>query len=378
MHEKVKIILTISLLFSIFIFLSFKFKSFILLLLSIIFLSCFLLLIKKINKNFLLIYFASLTTIFFIEIYLQINFKEFFNQKNLKTEKEKIVYYENFQYEITYLGPQLKKGTYQHYLKKENRFVFNQNYEVNSDNFRFNKFIKNTTTKNYNVAFFGDSNTFGWGLSDKETLPYLFYEQNKNYNVFNYGIIGGSINQTLQMLRNNIDYLGDFNIVFSSAYQLPRIACNKNFSFNTPTFKFTNNELVFEGYCILSFLKLNFQVPRIIGSIINRSEIIQILNKAFTNELSSQNIRLYLEILNEINQISLNNDKKLLIIYYRTKKTKDIDKEAQTYLVENEIPFINVAFDDQKFFIKNDGHFSKLANVNFLNKINHHLDALNP
>jgi len=378
MHEKVKIILTISLLLLIFTFLSFKFKSFILLLLSIIFLSCFLLLIKKINKNFLLIYFASLTTIFFIEIYLQINFKEFFNQKNLKTEKEKIVYYENFQYEITYLGPQLKKGTYQHYLKKENRFVFNQNYEVNSDNFRFNKFIKNTTTKNYNVAFFGDSNTFGWGLSDKETLPYLFYEQNKNYNVFNYGIIGGSINQTLQMLRNNIDYLGDFNIVFSSAYQLPRIACNKNFSFNTPTFKFTNNELVFEGYCILSFLKLNFQVPRIIGSIINRSEIIQILNKAFTNELSSQNIRLYLEILNEINQISLNNDKKLLIIYYRTKKTKDIDKEAQTYLVENEIPFINVAFDDQKFFIKNDGHFSKLANVNFLNKINHHLDALNP
>ena len=378
MHEKVKIILTISLLLLIFTFLSFKFKSFILLLLSIIFLSCFLLLIKKINKNFLLIYFASLTTIFFIEIYLQINFKEFFNQKNLKTEKEKIVYYENFQYEITYLGPQLKKGTYQHYLKKENRFVFNQNYEVNSDNFRFNKFIKNTTTKNYNVAFFGDSNTFGWGLSDKETLPYLFYEQNKNYNVFNYGIIGGSINQTLQMLRNNIDYLGDFNIVFSSAYQSPRIACNKNFSFNTPTFKFTNNELVFEGYCILSFLKLNFQVPRIIGSIINRSEIIQILNKAFTNELSSQNIRLYLEILNEINQISLNNDKKLLIIYYRTKKTKDIDKEAQTYLVENEIPFINVAFDDQKFFIKNDGHFSKLANVNFLNKINHHLDALNP
>jgi len=378
MHEKVKIILTISLLLLIFTFLSFKFKSFILLLLSIIFLSCFLLLIKKINKNFLLIYFASLTTIFFIEIYLQINFKELFGQKNLKTEKEKIVNYENFQYEITYLGPQLKKGTYQHYLKKENRFIFNQNYEINSDNFRFNKFIKNTTTKNYNVAFFGDSNTFGWGLSDKETLPYLFYEQNKNYNVFNYGIIGGSINQTLQMLRNNIDYLGDFNIVFSSAYQLPRIACNKNFSFNTPTFKFTNNELVFEGYCILSFLKLNFQVPRIIGSIINRSEIIQILNKAFTNELSSQNIRLYLEILNEINQISLNNDKKLLIIYYRTKKTKDIDKEAQTYLVENEIPFINVAFDDQKFFIKNDGHFSKLANVNFLNKINHHLDALNP
>ena len=378
MHEKVKIILTISLLLSIFIFLSFKFKSFILLLLSIIFLSCFLLLIKKINKNFLLIYFASLTTIFFIEIYLQINFKELFGQKNLKTEKEKIVNYENFQYEITYLGPQLKKGTYQHYLKKENRFIFNQNYEINSDNFRFNKFIKNTTTKNYKVAFFGDSNTFGWGLSDKETLPYIFYEQNKNYNVFNYGIIGGSANLTLEMLRKDNNYLGDFNVVFSSSYQLPRIACNRDFSFNTPTFKLTNKELVFDGYCILSFLKFNFQVPRIIGSIINRSEIIKILNKAFTNEFSSQNIKLYLEILNEINQISINNNKNLVMLYYGSNRTKDTDTKIQAYFIENKIPFINVAFDDQKFFIKNDGHFSKLANVNFVNKINQYLVDLNP
>lgn len=378
MHKKVKSILTISSLFLIFVFLSFKFKSFILLFLSIIILSFFLFLIKKINKNLLLIYFASLIIIFLIEICLKINFKELFNQNNSKTNKEKIINYENFQYEITYLGPQLKKGIYKHYLKKGNSFIFDQNYEISNNNFRFNKFIKNTTSKKYNVTFFGDSNTFGWGLSDTETLPYLFYAQNKNYNVFNYGIIGGSINQTLQMLRNNTNYLGDFNIVFSSAYHLPRIACNKDFSFNSPTFKFTNKELVFDGYCILSFLKFNFQVPRIIGSIVNRSEIIKILNKAFTNEFTSQNIKLYLEILNEINQISIDNNKNLVILYYGSKRTKDADKQIQTYLIENKIPLINVTFDDQKFFIKNDGHFSKLANVHILNKINLHLDALNP
>lgn len=378
MHKKVKSILTISSLFLIFVFLSFKFKSFILLFLSIIILSFFLFLIKKINKNLLLIYFASLIIIFLIEICLKINFKELFNQNNSKTNKEKIINYENFQYEITYLGPQLKKGIYKHYLKKGNSFIFDQNYEISNNNFRFNKFIKNTTSKKYNVTFFGDSNTFGWGLSDTETLPYLFYAQNKNYNVFNYGIIGGSLNQTLQMLRNNTNYLGDFNIVFSSAYHLPRIACNKDFSFNSPTFKFTNKELVFDGYCILSFLKFNFQVPRIIGSIVNRSEIIKILNKAFTNEFTSQNIKLYLEILNEINQISIDNNKNLVILYYGSKRTKDADKQIQTYLIENKIPLINLTLDDQKFFIKNDGHFSKLANVHILNKINNHLDALNP
>ena len=378
MHKKVKSILTISSLFSIFVFLSFKFKSFILLFLSIIILSFFLFLIKKINKNLLFIYFLFLIIIFLIEIFLKINFKELFIQNNFKTNKEKIVNYENFQFEITYLGPQLKKGIYKHYLKKGNSFIFDQNYEISNNNFRFNKFIQNTTSKKYNVSFFGDSNTFGWGLSDTETLPYLFYAQNKNYNVFNFGIIGGSPNQTLQMLRNNTNHLGDLNIVFSSAYHLPRIACNRDYSFNSPTFKLTNKELVFDGYCILSFLKFNYQVPRIIGSIVNRSEIIKILNKAFTNEFTSQNIKLYLEILNEINQISIDNNKNLVILYYGSKRTKDADKQIQTYLIENKIPLINLTLDDQKFFIKNDGHFSKLANVHILNKINLHLDALNP
>ena len=134
MFEKVKSILTISILFLTFTFLSYNFKSFILLLLSIIFLSFLLFLIKKINKNLLLIYFASLISILFIEVCLKINFKEFFNQKNLKTNKEKKVNYDNFQYEITYLGPQLKKGIYQHYFIKENSLIFDQNYEVNDNN----------------------------------------------------------------------------------------------------------------------------------------------------------------------------------------------------------------------------------------------------
>ena len=375
MNKKVKNILTLSLLFLIFIFLSFNFKSFILLLLSLIFLSSFLFLIKKINKNLLLIYFASLITIFFIEILLKINFKELFNQKNLTTNKELIQSYDNFQYEVTYLGPQLKKGIYQHYKKKDNKFIFNQKYKINSDNFRFNKFIKNTNSKIYKASFFGDSNTFGWGLSDIETLPYLFHEQYKDYNVFNYGIIGGSVNQTLQMLRKNNNYFGDFNILFTSSYQLPRIACNRDYSFNTPSFKLINKKLVFDGYCVFSFLKFNFQVPRIIGSIINRSELIRILNKAFSKEFTNENIKLYLELLKEINQLSINNNKNFVILYYGSQT--NTDKEIQAYLKKNKIPFINVSIDDPKFFIKYDSHFTKLANEHFLNKINQYLITLN-
>ncbi|MDA8867373.1 hypothetical protein N9H84_03945, partial [Candidatus Pelagibacter sp.] len=283
--------------------------------------------------------------------------------------------YDNFQYEVTYLGPQLKKGIYQHYKKKDNKFIFNQKYKINSDNFRFNKFIKNTNSKIYKASFFGDSNTFGWGLSDIETLPYLFHEQYKDYNVFNYGIIGGSVNQTLQMLRKNNNYFGDFNILFTSSYQLPRIACNRDYSFNTPSFKLINKKLVFDGYCVFSFLKFNFQVPRIIGSIINRSELIRILNKAFSKEFTNENIKLYLELLKEINQLSINNNKNFVILYYGSQT--NTDKEIQAYLKKNKIPFINVSIDDPKFFIKYDSHFTKLANEHFLNKINQYLITLN-
>ena len=54
------------------------------------------------------------------------------------------------------------------------------------------------------------------------------------------------------------------------------------------------------------------------------------------------------------------------------------DKRGLVVEEVNKIPLINLTLDDQKFFIKNDGHFSKLANVHILNKINNHLDALNP
>ena len=62
------------------------------------------------------------------------------------------------------------------------------------------------------------------------------------------------------------------------------------------------------------------------------------------------------------------------MLYYGSKKTKEIDKVIQTYLIENEIPFIYVIFDDKDFFIKyDDGHFSKLANIHLVNKIKQYM-----
>ena len=376
MKNKIKNILIISALFLTFTFLSFKFKSFMFLLLSLIILSLTLLLIKKINKNFLLFYFTSLITLFFVEVLLNINFNQIFKFEKLSTNKEEIINYDNFKYKKTYLGNQLKKGTYNHYKKKNDGFIFNQNYEVGNNNFKINKLIKNNDNKLLKASFFGGSDIFGWGLGDNETLPYLFYEQNKEYNVFNYGMIGGAVNQTLQMIKKNNNYLGDINIVVTSSYQLPRIACSRDYSFNAPSFKMINRELKFNGYCISSFLTFDFQVPRIFGSIINRSEIIKLLNNVFTNETSSQNIKIYLEIIKEINEISKNNNKDLVVLYYGSKSKSDDVIEA--YLIKNEIPFVNVSLYEKKFYIEHDKHFNKLANEIWLNKLNKYLITSKP
>ena len=43
---------------------------------------------------------------------------------------------------------------------------------------------------NKHALFFGDSLTFGEGLKDEETLPYLFQQYNDTYQSYNYGFLG--------------------------------------------------------------------------------------------------------------------------------------------------------------------------------------------
>ncbi len=370
MKNNYKKISIISSAFLIFFLVSFIFKSFIILLLSIIIFSLLLTLSSKINKNFLLFYFTFLISIFFAEIFLKIDFNKIFKSKEMTSKKE-VIDFDDFRYESTYLGNQLKQGTYKHFKRKDNNYIFNINYKINSDNFRVNKLIKNEDDKPHKISFFGGSDIFGWGLEDSETLPYLFYKNNKDFNIFNYGIIGGGVNQTLYMIKKNNNYLGDINVVVTSSYQLPRLACNRDYSFNTPYFKLAGDELLFGGYCIFSFLKLNFQVPRTFGSVLNRSELIKLLNNVFSKEGSDETIGVYIKILQELHELADNSDKDLIILYYGPKNSTD--QKIKDFLILNKVPFIDVSLYNEKFFIKHDKHFNKLAIETWFDKLTKYL-----
>ena len=149
--------------------------------LSVLVLSLSLLQIKRINKNILLFYFTFLISVIFVESLLKVNFNTFFKEKRVSANNENVISYDNFKYEKTYLGNQLKKGNYNHYKKESENFIFNINYKIGDDNFRVNSLIKNDGNKSLKASFFGGSDIFGWGLNENETLPYLFYIFNFSY-----------------------------------------------------------------------------------------------------------------------------------------------------------------------------------------------------
>ncbi len=371
MKNKIKNISLIILFFCISFFLGIKVKSFILLLTSILIFSFIFLFIKRLNKNLLLIYFSILTTILFFEIVLSINFKTLLTFHKKDINEKKVIIFNDFKYETTYLGNQLKPGFYNHYKKKGNEYGFKAIYKINSKNFRENKLIKNNEDKIKKINFFGGSDIFGWGLKDEETLPYIFSKNNKEYNVFNYGIIGGAVHQSFHMIKKDNINIGDINVIVTTSYHLPRIDCNRDYSFNSPIYKLDKGKLVFDGYCIFPFLRTKFQLPKIIGSVLNRSEIIKVLRNTFSTEYSKENINLYVEILKEINNISIREKKKAVILYYGPQK--DLDKEIIQLFIKNDIPFIDVSLFDKKYFIKYDKHYNKLANTVWYNRLSQFL-----
>lgn len=57
------------------------------------------------------------------------------------------------------------------------------------------------------VLFFGCSFTYGEGIEDNQTLPFIFnLESQKKYSVFNFGFSGYGAHQMLATLENNIEY----------------------------------------------------------------------------------------------------------------------------------------------------------------------------
>jgi hypothetical protein len=341
-----------------FFFSSYFFKNFQLLFLSTTFFLLFVLCFIRISKNILLIVFSILFILNFIEITLYLkNHKLSFNLK----KKDSIS--KNIKYEKTYLGYQPKAGR-QNHLKISNGVTLIDNvYSIAEDGFRITPDTKKKYYKKI-INFFGGSFTFGWGLNDDETLPYFFQKNHQNWKVKNYAISGYGIHQMLAQIENDINIIGDINILITGNFHIPRSACKRDYSFGTPKYIIDeNNNLKRSGYCGNLLLK-KIQLPKIFGSIINRSEIKKLFDKIFTKpkEINSRDTKIYLLILKKINKLIKQNNQEFIVGYIEN-DSNELDQMILKELNKENINYVNLTLKPNKEYVLYDGHPNKKANI---------------
>lgn len=250
-----------------------------------------------INFSVLLLFIAL------IELYLDI-FKPVFN-KNQKDFIRK--YSDNYYTTDSLLGyiPQKDKQSSAQ-LIDGNDIIFDVKYTINKNGVRISPHDINDNFKNknfINVLYFGCSFTFGEGLNDNETFPWLVEEMsNFRYKTYNFGFHGYGPNQMLRMLEINfIDkivdtnnktlaffLLGDFHFERSSG-KYPAIT----WCANSPRYILNKNEKVkFKGM-FTDMIKY-----KIISTIVKKSSIAHKLEeKLYGSKIEEKDNDLLLGIL---------------------------------------------------------------------------------
>ncbi len=109
------------------------------------------------------------------------------------------------------------------------------------------------------VAFFGDSNTFGEGLDDGDTLAQNFATLVPGFDVVNLGFSAYSPSQALRELQVG---LFDKRIAGARAFVLltgpwhaERTACKPNFSVRAPRYQIVDGKLAYRGPCFSGLMQ---------------------------------------------------------------------------------------------------------------------------
>lgn len=117
--------------------------------------------------------------------------------------------------------------------------------------------LPDTGARSSHLILAGDSNTFGWGVKDTETLPYLASLKYQNYHVYNFGHGGGSASNTLALLETSLwngqvkGPKGQFIYIFYPQWMIDRVLGTKNFLVwdkgGSPWYEVEDGKLVRKG-----------------------------------------------------------------------------------------------------------------------------------
>ncbi|MGH6831280.1 MAG: SGNH/GDSL hydrolase family protein, partial [Methylocella sp.] len=105
------------------------------------------------------------------------------------------------------------------------------------------------------IVFFGDSNTFGEGVNDAETLPQAFADVlDRKERILNLGFTGYGPQQFLRELETGLfdSLIGSrprLFIFLTAAWHAERTACKASWTSHAPLYALENDQIVFKGDC---------------------------------------------------------------------------------------------------------------------------------
>jgi hypothetical protein len=211
---------------------------------------------------------------------------------------------------MTDIGVQPRSGV--HRFKKltaAGDVIYDVTYTIGSDGFRV---ADNPDARN-RVNFFGCSFTFGEGLNDNETLPYLVSKTMEGVSSKNFGFHGYGPHQALAILQSDRDTRGKINFLLTAPWQAPRSACAPEFSQGSAKFELhSDGSLVRAGNCRIYYGNTSF-----FEDFVRNSGIYKFINALIERSNQDHEFNLYLKIIEEMQNISHERGQKFVIGFIR-------------------------------------------------------------
>jgi hypothetical protein len=275
----------------------------------------------------------------------------------------------NFKFrKVDGFGYLAKEGKfYQKKIGPNNELIYEANYTIGKDGYRLD-----VPGNDHKIYIYGDSNLFGEGINDNETLNYYLYK-NHGIKSKNLGLGGFGVHQALYNIQNNNTAGDRINILFTSVGLSVRSTCKATYSAGTPRYILNENKiLVLSGVCKDRPFYYYYLL---------RSALFRIIERVYWGQkkyIEDEDIEIYLAIIEEISRLSKVNNSKFIIAYMNTSKVnnslKDSLKFSNASIIREYNRFADIAVDvtlaetyeqlNREYFIhKVDTHATGKANI---------------
>lgn len=260
-----------------------------------------------------------------------------------------------------YLG---KEGRYnQKKIGPNKEVIYNVTYTIGSDGYRLD-----VPDNYFNIHIYGDSNLFGEGINDNETLSYFLYK-NHGIKSKNMGIGGFGMHQALHNIQKGKSSKDGINILFTNLGLATRSSCKPDYSAFTPRYILNNeNKLVRNGVC---------ETKPWLYYFLHRSYIFKIINRIYESNrkyLEDEDVEIYLSIIKEISRLTKLNNSKLIIAYMTSDKSRKSIKKSLKFSYNSIISEYNQSAD-MAINVTLAESYEKLSRKYYIHELDTHATA---